>query len=280
NAQTPGGNFTLSFSDLASRGTVDANFPIRASPPPRFPIEGEVVLDASHDFRIRDGKFLTAAEVKQIIDQAVAQANKTRAAIRRPIGTPARIFVTVVDVDGTVLGIWRTPDATLFSYDVSAQKARTALAFSDPANPLGQLIRRILGLAPDQPLAMTCRAVGFLSQRFFPPGIDSETLGHPLEPGPLYIDVGNKFDFEFQRQLGLKPFGNGITIFPGGVPLYKNGQLVGGVGVSGDGVDQDDIITFAGSVGFEPPPEIRCDQFFYKGVRLPYVKFPRRPEID
>lgn len=280
NAQTPSGNFTLSFSDLASRGTVDANFPIRASPPPRFPIEGEVVLDASHDFRIRDGKFLTAAEVKQIIDQAVAQANKTRAAIRRPIGTPARIFVTVVDVDGTVLGIWRTPDATLFSYDVSAQKARTALAFSDPANPLGQLIRRILGLAPDQPLAMTCRAVGFLSQRFFPPGIDSETLGHPLEPGPLYIDVGNKFDFEFQRQLGLKPFGNGITIFPGGVPLYKNGQLVGGVGVSGDGVDQDDIITFAGSVGFEPPPEIRCDQFFYKGVRLPYVKFPRRPEID
>ena len=74
--------------------------------------------------------------------------------------------------------------------------------------------------------------------------------------------------------------GNGITIFPGGVPLYKNGQLVGGCGVSGDGVDQDDIISFAGGVGFEPPAEIRCDQFFFNDVRLPYVKFPRQPEID
>jgi hypothetical protein len=77
----------------------------------------------------------------------------------------------------------------------------------------------------------------------------------------------------------LAPYGNGITIFPGGIPLYKNGQLVGGIGVSGDGVDQDDYIASAGATGFEPGQNIRCDRFFYQNVRLPYVKFPRNPDI-
>ena len=40
---------------------------------------------------------------------------------------------------------------------------------------------------------------------------------------------------------------NGIQIFPGGVPIYRNGRLVGGIGVSGDGIDQDDMIAFLGT---------------------------------
>ena len=39
---------------------------------------------------------------------------------------------------------------------------------------------------------------------------------------------------------------NGIQIFPGGVPIYKNGVLVGGIGASGDGIDQDDMIVSLG----------------------------------
>ena len=73
--------------------------------------------------------------------------------------------------------------------------------------------------------------------------------------GPLY---------QLQDQLSLNGFStllpNGITIFPGGVPLYKNGEFVGAVGVSGDGVDQDDIIAFSGSKRFLPPSGIRSDQ--------------------
>jgi len=276
NAQTPSANFTLSFSGLASRGTVHANFPIRASLPPKFPLSGEINLDPLHDFRIRAGVMLSAAEVRTIINQAAAQAARTRAAIRRPLGAPAQVFISVVDVDGQVLGISRTPDATLFSYDVSAQKARTALAFSDPNHLFGGRVRGILGLAQDQGLAMTTRAVGFLSQDFYPPGIDLETLDNPVEAGPLFEGP----EFQFQIRLGLQPYGNGITIFPGGVPLYKNGQLAGGIGISGDGVDQDDIICFAGSIGFEPPETFRCDQFSYRGAKLPYVKFPRQPELD
>ena len=52
---------------------------------------------------------------------------------------------------------------------------------------------------------------------------------------------------------------DGITIFPGGFPLYKNGKLVGAVGVSGDGVDQDDIISYTGATGYQAPPSIRSD---------------------
>jgi hypothetical protein len=59
---------------------------------------------------------------------------------------------------------------------------------------------------------------------------------------------------------GLNVLRDGICIFPGGVPIYKNGILVGGLGVSGDGVDQDDVIVFNGARGFQPPDGVRCDQ--------------------
>src|SRR5208337_4413494 len=75
---------------------------------------------------------------------------------------------------------------------------------------------------------------------------------------------------------------NGVVFFPGAIPLYKtgaNGQpvLVGGLGVSGDGVDQDDVETFISGQGFMPPNYIRADQFFFGGVRLPFQKFDRNP---
>ena len=72
---------------------------------------------------------------------------------------------------------------------------------------------------------------------------------------------------------------NGITVFPGGFPLYRNGQLIGAVGVSGDGVDQDDIISASATVGFEAPLSIRSDEFEFRGARLPYAKFPQDASI-
>jgi hypothetical protein len=72
---------------------------------------------------------------------------------------------------------------------------------------------------------------------------------------------------------------NGIQIFPGSTPIYKNGTLVGGIGISGDGVDQDDLISAGGANGFAPAPAIRSDQVFVRGVRLPFLKFPRSPNL-
>jgi uncharacterized protein GlcG (DUF336 family) len=279
NASAPAGNFTLTFADLSSLGAVI--MPIVAAPMQKFPsVAGYVNLDATHNFNPRSGSILSSVDVERIIRQAAAQAAKTRAAIRRPVGVPAQVFISVVDVNGSVLGIWRTPDATIFSYDVSAQKARTALAFSNPANAeFGQRLRSILGIAPTAAISMTTRAVGFLAQDFYPPGIDRDSLGQPVGPGPLFEGTNFRYQFRLLGEAGLPAYGNGITIFPGGIPLYKNGQLAGAIGISGDGVDQDDIIAAAGTAGFEPPASVRCDQFSFRGVRLPYVKFPRQPEI-
>jgi hypothetical protein len=54
--------------------------------------------------------------------------------------------------------------------------------------------------------------------------------------------------------------------------------MVGGLGVSGDGVEQDDYVTAGGAQGFEALDSIRADQIFIRNVRLPYWKFPRDPE--
>jgi hypothetical protein len=77
---------------------------------------------------------------------------------------------------------------------------------------------------------------------------------------------------------------NGIVFFPGSAPLYKDvtgggtKPLVGGLGVSGDGVDQDDDVTFEAARDFQPPPTVRrADQVMYRRVRLPYQKFNRQP---
>ena len=75
---------------------------------------------------------------------------------------------------------------------------------------------------------------------------------------------------------------NGVVFFPGSTPLYVNGrtQLAGGFGVSGDGVDQDDVVTSAGQQGLDPLKSIRVDAFTIGGIRVPFQKFNRNPFGD
>ena len=65
--------------------------------------------------------------------------------------------------------------------------------------------------------------------------------------------------------------------FPGAVPLYRNGILIGGLGVSGDGVEQDDFVSASAAEGLEAPADMRADQLVIRDARLPYLKFPRNP---
>ena len=83
---------------------------------------------------------------------------------------------------------------------------------------------------------------------------------------------------------------NGMQIFPGGVPVYRGSTLVGALGISGDGVDQDDLIAFMGTyqAGTQTgtianaPTAIRADQIVVPGysVRLRYVSCPVSPYLD
>ncbi|MCK7593149.1 heme-binding protein [Pseudomarimonas salicorniae] len=87
---------------------------------------------------------------------------------------------------------------------------------------------------------------------------------------------------------GLQRLANGIQIFPGSVPIYRGNQLIGAIGVSGDGIDQDDMISFLGvhNAGLRlntglgnAPREIRADQLVVRGARLRYVQCPQSPFI-
>ncbi|MFQ5844178.1 MAG: heme-binding protein, partial [Planctomycetota bacterium] len=154
---------TLPFGVLAGAVLTP---PMAAPPPASFPpgsfggLTVEVLVAPMDSPAVPTPKLLSG-DVSAILDATAALSDRLRAGIRRPLGSPARMFIAVVDTDGVVLGLIRTPEATFFSLDVAVQKARTAAFFSSDL------------------LAISTRALGFLAQGFFPPGLDGEP------PGPL-----------------------------------------------------------------------------------------------
>ena len=211
---------------------------------------------------------LGAADVKQILDNAEAEANLTRAAIRLPLGSRTRMVISVADLDGTIIGLRRMQDSTVFSIDVAATKARNMVYFNGPNRLASDLNQVPMGTA------ITNRTISFGAEPLFPAGIDGSGSGPFFN---LYtMDTANPCTQGFQTG-APNDKKSGIVFFPGSAGLYRNGALVGGLGVSGDGVDQDDFVTSAGTKGFEAPATIRADQVVVNGVRLPYFKFPRNP---
>jgi uncharacterized protein GlcG (DUF336 family) len=211
---------------------------------------------------------LSAADVIQILDNAQATANTTRAAIRLPPGSTTRMVIAVADLDGTIIGLRRMQDSTVFSIDVAATKARNMVYFNSASRTAADLNGVPMGTA------VTNRTISFGAQPLYPPGIDASNAGPFFN---LYtMDVADPCTQGFQGG-AANSNKSGIVFFPGSAGLFRSGALVGGLGVSGDGVDQDDYVTNGGTKGFEAPASIRADQIMDQGVRLPYFKFPRNP---
>jgi uncharacterized protein GlcG (DUF336 family) len=211
---------------------------------------------------------LSQAEATQILDAAEKTANQTRASIRLPWGSHARMVIAISDLEGNIIALRRMADATVFSIDVAATKARNMVYFNGSQRSDADLSQVPVGTA------VTNRTISFGAQPFFPPGIDDSNAGPFF---PLFMnDVVNPCSQGFDGGL---PNGNnsGIVFSPGSTGLYRNGTLIGGLGVSGDGVDQDDYVTSGAAAEFQAPANLRADQIFIRGVRLPYFKFPRNP---
>ena len=224
---------------------------------------------------------LTAAEVTAILTAGANRARTTRAGIRLPRGVPMQVFISVVNNPNAagsapvVLGSFCTsPDTTRFSWDVSVQKARTSVFFSSDTR------------------AFTARTVGFMAQSAYPPGISGTTPGIFLglqERFSIIIGTATPVTNPLNGATFTGPTAvnanlpNGMTIFAGSMPLYRGGVLIGAVGVSGDGIDQDDLVaaSAAAALGgiFLPPEAVRADRSAHRGVRLPLVKFPRNPAL-
>ena len=249
---------------------------------------------------------LSVDEVRRIIDQSVDVAFRTRAMIRLPINQPARMTISISDESGTILALYRMPDGTVFSSDVAMTKARNAYYFSTREGY--EVLRNVTAngehdkysWTPEPPAgkgwALTARSISFLGQPLFPPGIDLE---EELEEQDSEVQRGPWFDLYVYDSKnvctegpGASRGGNrnflnqsGIVWFPGSVPLYRGDRVIGGLGVSGDGVEQDDYVSLLGSEGFHPPDELRVDNSVMtdekgRAVRVPYLKLPRNPEIQ
>jgi uncharacterized protein GlcG (DUF336 family) len=211
---------------------------------------------------------LSQAEATQILDAAEATANQTRAAIRLPLGSSARMVIAIADMDGNIIALRRMSDATIFSIDVAATKARNMVYFNSALRADADLNQVPLSTA------VTNRTISFGAQPFYPPGIDNSNAG------PFFNVFMNDTVNPCSQGLdgGLLSGNNsGIVFFPGSTGLFRNGVLIGGLGVSGDGVDQDDFVTSGGAAGFQAPANMRADEISVRGVRLPYFKFPRNP---
>jgi uncharacterized protein GlcG (DUF336 family) len=283
-------------------------------------------------FPIMDGEGITADQASQMLFQGAKEAYRVRAAIRRPIEVHAEVNVSLVDINGKVLGIVSTPDAPIFGFDVAVQKGRTDVFFSRPDTfdmlkkiGLGKYANSLFseGLRMDGSFAFTSRAVGFIHRPYFPDDIEGTKEGPLSTPIDTFSPLNNGFqtDYLLQGANGDPNFqfhnvdlsfvigrsilnvltgrtgtpdtffcdasngraqsilNSGLMIFSGSSPVFNNGQIAGAVGISGDGTNQDDIISAYGSEHFEVPGPMRCDRVYMRGIRIPYTKFPRHPHL-
>lgn len=290
---------------------------------------------------------LAQAEVTTILAEALRVANRTRAAIRNPRGSsPAEVTISMVDLDGSVLGQIRSADAPIFGTDVSLQKARAALAFSSAegltdflnSGNAGNdaLVNAMDTFFAERPnvlngnVAFSARAIGNAHRPYFPDGdvnrprgplstaisetnnnwspfnvgfqlniVANQVLG-TLGQATRTVVGGNQFAPDASQTCvdpSVAParqarFANGLQIFPGGFPIYKGDTLVGAIGISGDGIDQDEMIAYLGVINgatvlgnntLRPFPvnstKVRADFLSNSGTPLKYVQCPQAPFI-
>ena len=318
------------FGDVSSgylkvvRAGQPAAILVNGSGAPRFPtIKGSSL----------GGAELQANEVDALLDSSLVTSFRDRAAIRRPLDASSRVSIWVVDHVGNPLGFIRGQDAPVFGTDVSLQKARTAAFFSSPdagaqLNSLGfggyvSATNSFVGRdVLNGSVAFANRSVGNLARPFYTDGLNDNPNG-PLSlpfPGRAAGRSWSPFNDGLQLDLvtnallqpltagtvasscvaGLgRRLSNGIQIFPGSVPLYRGNTLIGALGISGDGVDQDDFVAFYGAsrkgldfvghtgvgdpvLGFNAPLALRADNvepLGVQGTRLRYVNCPPAPFI-
>ncbi|MEQ9106929.1 MAG: heme-binding protein [Limnobacter sp.] len=287
------------------------------------------------------GTNLSQAEVQNILAEGMKIANRARAQIRIPLGAAAQVTVSVVDLDGDVLGLIRSSDAPIFGTDVSVQKARSALSFSSAEaltdfnaidggahSAFANAMDTFFAQSPNVlngTAAFSARAIGNVHRPYFPDGEEGRPEGPLSSPLTSWspFNVGFQLNIVANKVLGtlgspvrtvvggnpfapdasqtcvdnanIAParqnrFANGMQIFPGGFPIYKGDTLVGAVGVSGDGVDQDDMVGYLGVINgaaavgsaMRPFPAslITANELSNSGEFLKYVQCPQTPFND
>ncbi|WP_340266025.1 heme-binding protein [Sphingobium mellinum] len=223
---------------------------------------------------------LSVADVETVIGHAVAEAQAR--------SLPAVIAVT--DRVGNVLAVFRMAGARATATTSAAPNGQNidAQNLTVPAEAAA-IAKAITGAyLSSGGNAFSTRTASMIVQQHFPPA--PGTVG--LESGPLFgvqfsqlpcSDLSARYvSSGSQAMIGPKRSPLGLAADPGGFPLYKNGVVVGGVGVMADGVygsdpdvtdtdnDPEEYIALAGTLGFEAPESIRANRITVDGTSLRY----------
>jgi uncharacterized protein GlcG (DUF336 family) len=303
---------------ILTDGSGAARFPIRAG------TDGGAVaapLTAAESRALLEEAFLimtrARAQIRRPLDsraQVTISLVDTYGAVLGVVRSPdAPIF-------GTDVSLQKARSVGFFS---NAQAGNQLLA--NPSPDVSGMVAAARTFFNDQTLltgqtAWSDRAIGNVSRPYFPDG----EVGRPKGPFSRNIADFNPFSTGLQSALilpnlvehvtfvlggatdtaprctktpdvvaGQNRLQNGLQIFPGGVPIYRGSVLIGALGVSGDGIDQDDMISFLGANnagsrlgGFgNAPTDKRTDQLVVglsggANVRLRYVSCPFAPFLD
>ena len=223
---------------------------------------------------------LSVADVQKVLADAAAQAN----ADNRPA------VIAVTDRVGNVLAVLRMTGApVLAAIPKAADGSQQDIQGLNVPAEAAAIAKAITGAyLSSSGNAFSTRTASMIVQQRFPPA--PSTVG--LESGPLFgvqfsqlpcSDLSARLAPGPASLIGPKRSPLGLSADPGGFPLYKNGVVVGGVGVLGDGAygfdpdvldidsDTDERSALAGTVGFEAPSEVRANRISVDGTLLRYT---------
>lgn len=310
--------FSLADAYVLSNGSGSNRYPIKGATDsstvsqPLTAAEVRAVLEEAFTIMTR-----ARAQIRRPVDSRAQVSISV-------VDTFGEVLGLVRGPDAPIFGIdvslQKARTAAFFSNSVAAQQLTDNTDAEIPA-----FVKRTRDFLGDQTaltgkIAFADRSGGNLSRPYFPDG----ELGRPN--GPLSRPINDFSPFATGLQIALvkanllqhavfvqgslnardvsqtctavpdtptgkKRLANGIQIFPGSVPIYRGNQLVGAIGISGDGIDQDDMIAFLGAhnggakvggIG-NAPKAIRADTIVVpvgSGVRLRYVNCPFAPFLD
>ncbi|MBP6502966.1 MAG: heme-binding protein [Rhodoferax sp.] len=301
------------FASLGGYVLVDASdsnlFPVRAA------TDGG--LSAPEAQQILQSALALAARARGQIRRPLGQAAQVTITV---VDTNGEVLGLVRAPDapifGTDVALQKARSAAFMSNPVAGAELLALPAAVSPLpmatsamGPYVTALRSFMGNAftLSNGVALSTKAIGNLSRPFFPDGIIGTSNGPLSKPYAQWspFSDGMQLDISINAIVkaafgdlgvgctGLNRLRNGLQIFSGGMPIYRvvNGtaQLLGGIGVSGDGTDQDDMIAFLGlaqagavlgnGIG-NAPPALRADAIPLSVGRLRYVQCPVAPFND
>jgi uncharacterized protein GlcG (DUF336 family) len=312
-----GGEFPFPDAFVLSNGSGANRYPIRggtdgaAVGQPLSADESRAVLEEAYRVMSR-----ARAQIRRPLD---SRAEVTISMVDTYGSVLGIVRAPDAPIFGTDVSLQKARTVAFFSNSVAAQQL-----LDDPDAEVPEFLQRARVFFNDPAVftgktAFGARSIGNIARPHFPDGeaarpegpfsrpiadfnpfatglqialVKSNLLQHALfVQGAPFTDTPQQCTQIPAAPNGQKRLANGMQIFSGAVPIYRGSTLVGAIGVSGDGIDQDDMISFlgahnggarAGPIG-NAPVDIRADRIVIPvgaGVRLRYVNCPFAPFLD